>query len=540
MSPPASSLVMPPSGWRLVLLVFAFLVPGLIGHDPWKTDDAIGIGIVHSMLDRGAWLTIELAGEPYFEDGPLFYWMAAIFSKAASLMLPVHDGTRFAALLSVLIAFFFTRLAARELYGKRAGDLSMLALLGSLGLIVHAHQTTAETAMLGALATAYYGIAIAWKKPVKAGIFFGVGTGCAFLAKGLAAFIPPLLAALILLPIALIKGTRSFVYAVLLGLLILIPVAFVWPAVLAIAEPDYFAGWIGAQWNQIVGPPRLSVSIDYLKVLAWAAWPVWPLALWASWEFRSNLANPRFATPLVAALVSVGLLITNQSSRELDALALLVPLAIPAGSVALTLRRGAANALTWFSLMTFSLIALTAWLFWIASQTGFPARMAATVTRLEPGFVATLSLVAVACAIAYSAAWIWMIRHAESTTLRAVPFWAGGVTLSWGLAMTLWLNWIDYGKTYRPVVESVAALIKAEEGCVASRGLGEVQRAVFHYHGGILTRRAEIDRGATCPYLLVQTTSVEREEYPHIEWHRIYEGSRPRDKERYWLFKRLD
>ena len=75
---------------------------------------------------------------------------------------------------------------------------------------------------------------------------------------------------------------------------------------------------------------------------------------------------------------------------------------------------------------------------------------------------------------------------------------------------------------------------------MASRGLGETQRAVFHYHGGILTRRAEIDRGATCPYLLVQTTTVDSEEYPDIEWFRIYEGGRPRDRERYWLFKRLD
>ncbi len=540
MAQPTSIIALPPSGWRLGLLVLAFLVPGIIGHDPWKTDDAIGIGIVHSMVDRGAWLTLELAGEPYYDDGPLYYWVASILAQAARFMLPLHDGARLATLLLVLIAFFFTRLAARELYGKRAGDLSLLALLGSLGLIVHAHEVTAETAMLGALATAYYGIAIAWKKPVKAGIYFGVGTGCAFLAKGLIAFIPPLLAALILLPVALANGTRSFIYAVLLGLLILIPVAFAWPAALAIVDPGYFAGWINWQWENVVGAPRLSVSLEYLKILAWAAWPAWPLALWGAWEFRSNLANPRFATPLVAALVSAAILVTNQSSRDLDALAILVPLAIPAGSAAMTLRRGAANALAWFSLMTFSLIAAALWLFWIAAQTGFPARMAATVTRLEPGFIATFSFIAVICAAAYSIVWIWIIRRAELTTLRALPYWAVGVTLIWGLTMTLWIGWIDYGKTYRPIVESISAFIREDEGCVASRGLGEVQRAVFHYHGGILTRRREIERGATCPYLLVQTTEVEREEYPDVEWFRVYEGSRPRDKERYWLFKRLD
>ena len=537
---PASIIALPPARWGLALLAVAFLVPGLFGHDPWKTDDAIGIGIVHSIFDRGAWLTLELAGEHYYEDGPLYYWFAAILAKGASFFMPVHDGARLATLISMATALYFTRLAARELYGKRAGDLSLLALLGSLGLLVHGHEVTAETAMLGALAVAYYGIAIAWKKPIKAGICFGLGTGCAFLAKGLIAFIPPLLAAIILMPVAYVKGTRSFNYAVLLGVLILFPVAFIWPAAIAIVDPVYFAGWVAWQWNHIVGAPSLSVSIDYLKILAWAAWPAWPLALWATWEFRGNLANPRFATPLVASLVSVAMVITNQSSRELDALALLVPLAIPAGSAAMSLRRGAANALAWFSLMTFSLIAIAIWLFWIASQTGFPPRMAASVTRLEPGFLATFNAFAVSCAALFSIAWIWFVRRAELSTLRALPFWAGGVILTWGLTMTLWIDWIDYGKTYRPVVESIAAYVRAEEGCLASRGLGEAQRAVFHYHGGILTRRAEIDRGATCPYLLVQTTSIDSEEYPDIEWLRVYEGARPRDKERYWLFRRLD
>jgi 4-amino-4-deoxy-L-arabinose transferase-like glycosyltransferase len=533
-------IAMPPTGWALGLIVIAFLVPGLIGHDPWKSDDAIGIGLVHAMLDTGNWLTLQLAGEPYFEDGPLFYWLAAALAKATSWFLSLHNSARIATLLSFAVAFYFTRLAARELYGKRAGDLSVLALLGCLGLLVHAHAAIAEAAMLAALAVSYYGIAIAWKKPVKAGVCFGLGAGCAFLAKGLIAFVPPVMAALILLPIAMAKGVRSYVHAVALGILILIPAAFSWPAVIAIVDPEYFAGWIAWQWNQVAGIPRISVSLDYLKILAWAAWPAWPLALWAAWEFRNNLTNPRFATPLVAALVSVAMLVTNQSSRDLDALALLVPLAIPAGSVAANLRRGAAGALTWFSLMTFSLVALAIWLFWFASLTGVPARMATSATRLEPGFIATFNWIPVTIAVIYSCGWIWFIRRAEFSILRALPIWAAGVTLIWGLAMTLWISWIDYGKSYRRVVETIASHVRVEEGCIRSRGLGEAQRAVFHYHGGIVTRRAEIDRGATCPYLLVQTTSVNTEEYPDIEWLRVYDGGRPRDKERYWLFRRLN
>ena len=54
----------------LALLVFAYLLPGLVGHDPWKPEDAIGIGIVHQMLEHGQWIVPHLAGEPFLEDGP--------------------------------------------------------------------------------------------------------------------------------------------------------------------------------------------------------------------------------------------------------------------------------------------------------------------------------------------------------------------------------------------------------------------------------------------------------------------------------------
>ena len=63
----------------LLILVAVWLLPGLIGHDPWKTDDAVGIGIAHQFASHGDWLLPRLAGEHYAGDGPLFYWIAAAF-----------------------------------------------------------------------------------------------------------------------------------------------------------------------------------------------------------------------------------------------------------------------------------------------------------------------------------------------------------------------------------------------------------------------------------------------------------------------------
>ena len=38
---------LPPSGWVLVVLLVIYIFTGLIGHDPWKHDDALTIGIAH-------------------------------------------------------------------------------------------------------------------------------------------------------------------------------------------------------------------------------------------------------------------------------------------------------------------------------------------------------------------------------------------------------------------------------------------------------------------------------------------------------------
>jgi hypothetical protein len=74
---------------------------------------------------------------------------------------------------------------------------------------------------------------------------------------------------------------------------------------------------------------------------------------------------------------------------------------------------------------------------------------------------------------------------------------------------------------------------------MASRNLGDPQRAMLHYFGGIVTRR---DIGATppsaCELMLVQGVP-QAERPPAGNWIKIWEGNRPGDKsERYRLYRR--
>ncbi len=45
-----------------LLVCLAWLLPGLVGHDPWKTDEALALGAVAGMLRSGDWAIPLLAG----------------------------------------------------------------------------------------------------------------------------------------------------------------------------------------------------------------------------------------------------------------------------------------------------------------------------------------------------------------------------------------------------------------------------------------------------------------------------------------------
>jgi hypothetical protein len=88
------------------------------------------------------------------------------------------------------------------------------------------------------------------------------------------------------------------------------------------------------------------------------------------------------------------------------------------------------------------------------------------------------------------------------------------------------------------MVISLQQALPKKHGCIASRDLGEAQRAMLHYFGDIRTHREETsDSERRCDLLLVQG-------HPQAEvaprgWSKIWEGGRPGDKdERYRLYRR--
>ena len=101
--------------------------------------------------------------------------------------------------------------------------------------------------------------------------------------------------------------------------------------------------------------------------------------------------------------------------------------------------------------------------------------------------------------------------------------------------MTLWLPWIDYGKTYRGVSSEIRRELGPHPGCIARRGLGLAQRASLDYFNGIRTTAGS--KSKECRHLIVQTGTGSEKDLPG--WTLVRETSRPGDKsERLRLYRR--
>jgi len=529
-------LPLPPAPALLVSLAIVYAVTGL-GHDPWKTDDAIGTGIVSQMLRHGQWWIPTLAGEPFLEDGPLYYWIAAALAWISSPVLELHDGARLASGAMMLIALLLIRRAATELYGRAEGDGAALALLGSLGLLVHSHENLSELGMLAAHALALFAMVLARRRHLLAGVLLGLGWSGALLSKGSGGALIPVFTALAIALLNRQWRTRRYAASVAIAAAIATALCGAWMLAAQARSPAALGAWIGFQKGLLTVPTAATIA-DYGVTLSWVAWPAWPIALWILWEWRRRLGDAGLTFPLAALLVSAAIVTTTPGSREVNALPLLLPLALLAGVGIPLLRRGAASALAWFGAITFSFFGALVWLGWFAMMSGVPEQVQRNFAKLEPGHVPQFQWPGFAFALAFTLAWLFLLLRSERSVFRSITFWAAGVALLWGLIMSLWLDWIDYGRTYRPVALALEKALPPGTRCIESRNLGEAQRAAFDYHAGVVTHRIEAGDRRRCPVLLIQAHPDDQDRSLGPGWKRIWEGNRPRDKERYRLYTR--
>jgi hypothetical protein len=498
---------------RTALLLFcaAYILPGIFGRDPWKGADVSAFGYMFN-LSQGhtPWLAPTVGGLP--ADAALLpYWVGAASIK---LFAPWFDPALaaripFALLLMLALTltwygsyhlarsesaqplpFAFGGEASATDYARAIADGALLALIASLGLLQLGHETTPELAQLTSVSLFVYALAARPFQPWR--------------ARG------ALLAAL---PALAISGAPSIALA--LGIAGM-------AACLASSEQDIrrFVVWIAASAllavavASVIGAWAWRVNLrefssagaawGIVRLFIWFTWPAWPLVLWTLWRWRGHLSERHIAIPLGCVTVSLLACVAMGGSDRALMLAL-PPLATLAAFALPTLQRSTAAAIDWFSVCFFTICGIVIWVVYASMQTGVPRQPALNIARLSPGYTPSFSAVALAFAVLATVAWAWLVKWRTGRSRH--PLWkslvlpAGGVALCWLLVMTLLLPPLDHARSYRSLVERVAAQVPAGQ-CISAPGLARAPAAALESMGGYRVDALTPVERAVCDYLV--------------------------------------
>lgn len=490
----------------LWLLCAAYVLLGFVGRAPWKSTDIAQFGFMRALaFDPSAnWLQprmLDVMADA--SHGLLPIWLGALALKLAPAGLDQALVSRIPFMLTLALALWATWAAAYKLarnlgaqpiafafggeadprdYARVIADGALLALLATLGLAQFSHETAPPVVQLAASSALLYGLAVTPYRPLFGALPIALGLFTLSLSGAPWLSLIYGLGGATLLALAHTRlnkdadpqanGHARWQPLVLMLLATLASTALAWALGLMPWPPQ--------------GNPTHWTNL--LRLFAWFLWPAWPFVLWTLWRWRRQLRQPaehrQLALPLLFMLPA---LIATWSHESADrALLLALPsLAILAAFALPTFDRSVSALIDWFSLLFFSTLGLVIWVVWLSLMTGVPAKPAANVARLAPGFEPSFSWLATALAVLATLAWGWLVRwrtkRSRAAIWKSLALPAGGAVLCWALLMTLWLPALDYARSYTAQIDRLHRVVQ-DANCVALYGMSAPQAAAVLYH----------------------------------------------------------
>ena len=531
-------------GWPVaVCLALVLLLPGLVGRDPWRGDDAEHFGVILQLLQGGSWLTPTFQSEVW-NQSPLYYWVNALIAWPFSLFLSLPDAARIGNLFWVGTTLYALYQAALTTLSNDDARVLPFLALSAPGLMLSAHETQPDLAIMTGYALFFWGASrLCFEKVSPGSLLTALGIGVTLLSGGLCITLPLIS---VLLGLFLIKPRLRLntLIALMLGLLIgfswfIHAAAFGEPQTANFADALFEAIWPVTTLRNLSELP--SATLSFVKLLAWATWPAWPIAAWTFWRRRLTFWHRETIIPLAVFFGALAFDVMSVAPRPSKSLVLLMPMLLLATASVTHLRRGAANMLDAFTLTLFTFTAAFVWLGWSAIHFGWPSHLSETVTRLEPGFRTPLTVVAPAVAFLLTIGWFVLMRNIPRSPVRGIQHWFAGITLIWALVVALWSPWLDHGMTFNRMAAQLNQQISAP-GCIATYKVSDDARAALSYELNRAMPRSAIPPGKSCRWLLTETPGNQSDVKPPKSWEaatKVWTGHRRGNRaERYTLYYR--
>ena len=510
----------------LLLLCAAYVLPGFWGREPWKSQDLEALGYMlqlaqPAMGEVANWFRPSLLGQHDPQLALLPYWLGAVFLYGAPVgwedafaripfiaMLAMTLAATWYAVYALArhpaaqpVAFAFGGEAKPADYARALADGGLLALLACLGLARLAHEATPALSQLCFASLIFVGLSTLPRWRLRSGVAVSVGMLGLTLSGAPSVALWLGIGGSVLKALGQSDPAQARLRMLDLGLLALL-------CLLCITTAGYLDLW---RWRV---ESYTLLELDVLaKLMLWFTWPAWPLAAWSLWRWRSQLSRgwrfPHLALPLWFIAVTVAATwLTGMSDRALllalPGIAALAAFALP------TLRRSLGALIDWFTLLFFSFCALTIWVVWIAMQTGFPAKPAANVAKLAPGFLPEFSTMTFGLALLATLAWAglvkWRIGHHRAAIWKSMVLPASGAVLCWLLLMSLWLPLLNFARSYVTMVQKVQ-VVTGTASCLQYAGITQAQGAGFLFHAQVRLIAAQAPT-PDCPWLIMDEKNL--------------------------------
>jgi hypothetical protein len=400
--------------WALLWVTVSYVLAGFIGRAPWKSVDIAAFGVMHSLAEgKTSWWKPEVLGQL---DAPalLPYWLGAwsiqllggLFGPEVASRIPFGMALGLAFASTWYGVYYLARMKAAQPvpfafggeanptdYARSLADGGLLAMVAMLGLAQLSHETSIQVVQLGCAALLFYAVAastIHVGKPLWVLCLASLGLAL----SGVPAFG---------LGLALAAATARLLHG---------DIHARWWAVGIVGAGAVSAGlaWQLGLWRAHWGviPANASDWRSLAQLWIWFSWPAWPLTLVALWRWHKWWRSMHIAWP--AAFLGVIMVVTITRPGADRSLMLAAPAFATLAAMALpTLHRSVSALVDWFTLIFFSVCGFAIWVVYVAMHTGAPAKPAANVRRLLPGFEPHFETWHLVVAIIITLAWLGVI-----------------------------------------------------------------------------------------------------------------------------------
>jgi hypothetical protein len=220
------------------------------------------------------------------------------------------------------------------------------------------------------------------------------------------------------------------------------------------------------------------------------------------------------AWPAAALLVMVVATIARPGADRtlllaMPAFACLAAMALP------TLHRSVSALVDWFTILFFAGCGVVIWVIYAAMHLGIPAKPAANVRRLLPGFEPSFSALALMAALVASIGWIavivWRTGRHRSAIWKSLVIPASGAVTCWILLTTLWMPMLNYARSYAPMMARVELHV-GKASCVHGISLNQAQATALQFHGryAVVPLIADQPSVQRCDWLLVEAERLKQ------------------------------